>query len=52
MYCFKEKFMETIIVPDKLLSLEDSFEQLNLNSTWSRDVFIAQEPVCNKIIII
>ncbi|XP_026809559.1 uncharacterized protein LOC113551491 [Rhopalosiphum maidis] len=43
-YDLSKKFIEPIIVPDKLLSLEDSFEQLNLNSTWSHDVFIAQEP--------
>lgn len=30
--------------------LVDEFDTLNLESIWSHDIYIAQEPVCKKIL--
>lgn len=30
------------------IHLEEEFNTLNLKSLWSYDIYIAQEPVCNK----
>lgn len=44
----KGKKEETTSTTPDIMHFDDSFEYLNLNSAWSHDVFIAQEPVCTK----
>lgn len=34
--------------PTVATNIVDNFDSLNLQSLWSHDIYIPQEPVCNK----
>jgi len=48
---FDIHFIEVVhtINSNETIDLVDEFNTLNLESIWSHDVYIAQEPVCRKI---
>lgn len=40
------------LVAAEPINFIDEFENSNINSHWSHEIYIAQEPVCNTIICI